>query len=209
MCIRLTRFAALLCATLVLLQVDCLPKPMGAKPNKAKNALSSRRFRNIRVRASHNMDTQSRGAQTEIANICAKLDSMSSLNIERVLRGTLDGGKFTRQDTLGLHAMKEGTLLEGLASIDLHLDQNNHESGPGPARLLFDTKYGKSHLDALEFVGVVDTHGEHNVRPWSEVVARGEREHFFEVKNVRGESIGVRKFASIGNTNNKAVDNLD
>ena len=164
--------ATLLCVAL-LLRVDCLTE-------------------NILVGNQHNLFAQSSGARAEIKLIFSKINKMSIQNIENRLSG------LTR-DGLGLHAMKVGTLLEGLATADLYLDQNNRVSGPGRARLLFYIRENKRHI--FEFVGVVDTHTEVNVKRWEEI-DRNERHLFFEVKNKHRESIGVRKVSSNGNTNN-------
>jgi hypothetical protein len=148
----------------------------------------------VKMSSENNLQTQSKGIQKQIQNKINEINRMSIVKLQKQLDTTRVEG-FGRNDnvlsnTLGIHAMKQGSLLDGYATIDLLSDQND-KSTPGNKRGIFQTKYKKGTLVELTFIGVGDTHG--NGIRLDKDISRSDQSKYLMITNANSQRVGILK----------------
>ena len=156
-----------------------------------------------------NIDQLSKAVQNEIARISMEMETIIMNQSFKVHLSDTDRGAGRRPVIMPDSTLKYDGLqlldgkLDGHFSIDVKVDHSREGAGVrSPARLLCQYKEEKGTVKYVEVVGVVDTHGTQNVKPWHEVVRNNQQQSYLMVKNVRNEMYGVKKINTNGNVGN-------
>jgi len=147
----------------------------------------------VKLSSANNLSNQSKGVKKQINDKINEINRMSIEYLDKQLDRTRDEG-FKRNhlsgNTLGIHAMKQGSLLDGCVTIDLNSNQNDKTS-PGSKRGIFQTKYKRGQLIELKFIGVGDTHGD-GVQLWKDI-SQNDKTKYLKVTNAAYQEVGILK----------------
>lgn len=86
--------------------------------------------------------------------------------------------------------MKQGSMLDGYATMDLHQNKNDRSS-PGNARILLQFDIKRNYINNIKVMGIVDTHGEINLKYWNSIPSH-EQKSYLRVQNAKYEDVGVK-----------------
>jgi hypothetical protein len=147
----------------------------------------------VKLSSANNLSNQSKGVKKQINDKINEINRMSIEYLDKQLDRTRDEG-FKRNhlsgNTLGIHAMKQGSLLDGCVTIDLNSNQNDKTS-PGSKRGIFQTKYKRGQLIELKFIGVGDTHGD-GVQLWKDI-SQNDKTKYLKVTNAADQEVAILK----------------
>ncbi len=148
----------------------------------------------VKLSRATNLSNQSKGVKKQINDKINEINRMSIEYLDKQLDRTRDEGFYRNHlvsgNTLGLHAMKKGSLLDGCMTIDLISSQHDKTS-PGSKRGIFETKYRRGQLIELKFIGVGDTHGD-GVQLWKDI-SQNDKTKYLKVRNVDYQEVGILK----------------